>query len=46
MPKVGENYMHEVVGSIIVFWGRFIALILWATGGRAETINETESDMP
>jgi hypothetical protein len=36
--------MGEVVGVIVLFLGLFAVLILWGTGGHAETHNESESD--
>ncbi len=38
--------MGEVVGVIVLFLGLFAVLITWGTGGHAETLNETEDDMP
>ncbi len=34
--------MGEVVGVIVLFLGLFATLIIWGTGGHAETPNETE----
>ncbi len=32
--------MGEVVGVIVLFLGLFATLIIWGTGGHAETSNE------